>query len=321
MFGDLAVLYLFLGGAGAGTIAVCCVIDLALIRQPFGFAAGYSPGPSAEASARMLDFAFALGFALLAAGVVCLMADLGRLDRVMSLFLSPRPTALTVGSFALAALLVLGSGVSLVRFLYLPDIPQVAVRVAEGVSIAVALVVMVYTGVLLQSLGGMAFWKTPLVPALFALSSLSCGIAAVFAAAPLAGPVNATQLDMLKLLARFDALVILAEAVVAVALLWWAGSSPHSGVFASFTTLTQGEMAYAWWVGFGLCGLAVPFAVELVLGIRANTGALRKALAFVAAFVLVGALCMRFAIADSGAHRDLELQDTGIWAQEGALSE
>lgn len=41
------------------------------------------------------------------------------------------------------------------------------------------LVVMVYTGLLLQGTGGVAFWNSPLLPALLLLSSASSGAALV----------------------------------------------------------------------------------------------------------------------------------------------
>lgn len=184
-----------------------------------------------------------------------------------------------------------------------------------------ALAAMAYTGVLLQGLGGVAFWSTPLIPGLFVLSSLSCGAAGVFAAVPFTGVANEAQLRMLKVLARFDAVVITLEIAVAAAFLLWAGSSDHPAVATSLSALVRGEMAYAWWVGFGACGLMVPLAVELALAWSARRSLSRKALAAAAALVLAGALCMRFAIADSGAHRDLELQGTDIVAHESALLE
>lgn len=320
MFGDLAVLYLFLGGAGAGCVSVCCALDLALVRQPFGLRAAYGPGPSAEPRERTIDFAFALGFALLAAGVVCLLADLGRVDRVASIFLSPRLSALAVGAWALAVLLVISAALALVRFLYLPEVPQGAVRAGEALALPVALVAMTYTGVLLEGLGGVAFWMTPLLPALFVLSSLSCGTAAVFAAAPFSGPTSNELLRMLKLLVRFDALIIVAEAAVAAAFLLWAGQSAHPGAAASLNAIMEGRAALAWWLGFGVCGIAIPLAVELVFGRRVNrAGHARKALAMAAACALVGALCMRWAVVDSGTHRDLELEEAPVALYDGAV--
>ena len=103
MFGTFAVLYLFCGGTGAGAIAVCSLADLAWARQPFGTGT-YTQGPSVRPEARIVDFGFAAGLALLVLGIACLLLDLGRLDRVLMLFLNPQPTFVTVGAFALAAL-------------------------------------------------------------------------------------------------------------------------------------------------------------------------------------------------------------------------
>lgn len=327
VFSDLVVLYLFLGGAGAGAVAVCCVADLALARQPFGFSANYAPGPSAGAGLRTVDLGFLAGFLMLAFAVVCLMADLGRLDRAASLFLSPHPTGLTVGAFSLAALLVLAAALTLVRFLYLPDVPRAAVRVAEAVAVAVALVVMAYTGALLQGLAGVAFWRTPFLPALFVLSSLSCGAAAVCATAPFAGVGDAMQRRLLGVLARFDVAVVLLEAAVAFALLRWAAGSANPSVQGSLEALGSGEMALCWWGGFALCGLLVPLLVEAVVVLRARrrgegaADGMRRALAVTAAFVLLGALCMRYAIVQAGQHRELALGALPSAAQQLVLPE
>ena len=95
-------------GTGAGAVVTCSLADLVLVRQPFGTSA-YVQGPSVRPEARIVDFGFVAGFALLVAGIACLLLDLGRIDRALSLFLNPQPTLLTVGSFALAALAVLAT--------------------------------------------------------------------------------------------------------------------------------------------------------------------------------------------------------------------
>ena len=182
MFGTFAVLYLFCGGTGAGAIAVCSLADLAWVRQPFGTGA-YTQGPSVRPEARIVDFGFAAGLALLVLGIACLLLDLGRLDRVLMLFLNPQPTFITVGAFALAALALLGGFLAAVRFLYVPAARRGAVAAAEAVAVVVGVVAMLYTGLLLQTMGGIAFWASPFVPLLFLLSSLSGGMALVLLAA------------------------------------------------------------------------------------------------------------------------------------------
>ena len=62
-----------------------------------------------------------------------------------------------------------------------------AVRVLQAALALAALAVMLYTGLLLQSLNAVPLWATPWLPALFVLSSLSCGMALVLAACVLAG--------------------------------------------------------------------------------------------------------------------------------------
>lgn len=351
VFSDLVVVYLFLGGAGAGALAVCCIVDLALtrpLRAGFGTrtskmrasevhvfgasafecaGAGVSPRvsrPSDKTGLHMVDLAFLLGFLMLVFAVVCLVADLGRVDRVASLFFGSQFTVLTVGAFSLAALLALAALLVLARFLYLPGLSWGAVRFAEGVAVVVSFVVMAYTGVLLQGLVGVAFWRTPLLPVLFVLSSLSCGAAAMCIVAPFSGVEDDAQARILVRVAHFDLVVILLEMAVAACLLWWAHGSAHAGVQASFAILTDpaygvyslgGSVFSCWWGGFVLCGLLVPLLAEVAVAFRLGSRralsrafGMRNALAVAAAFVMIGALCMRWAVVQAGQHRDLELQ-------------
>ena len=114
---------------------------------------------------------------------------------------------------------------------------------------------------------------------------------------------------MLGTLARFDVAVTALEAVAAIAFLLHTAGSTHLGAIASLEALTQGHAAGAWWAGFVACGLIAPFAMELAhCSIVRQNGSKGKALALAAAFVLVGALCMRWAVVDSGVHRELELE-------------
>lgn len=303
VFSSLAVLYLFAGGAGAGAVATCCALDLFLVRQPFGMT-GYRPRPSVRACDANLDNSFYTGFVLLAVGAVSLTVDLGRADRVMSLFLNPHLTVMTVGAYALALALLLAGFLVAVRLMYLPEFPRALVRGVEVAALVDSFVVMAYTGVLLQSLNGIAFWSTPLLPALFVVSSLSCGVAVVFFVALVSGQAEPLQLRMLRYLARADVVLIVTELVVAVLFVVASGASTHPATKESLDILTQGTAAWAWWFGFIVCGLLVPLAFELA-PVRAPEA--RTVLAAAALFVLIGALCLRWSVVESGVHRDLAL--------------
>ncbi len=314
MLGELAVGYLFLGGTGAGAIAVASVLDLALVRAPFGTDARVS-ADEAPPCERVVAFALLAGFATLALGVLCLLFDLGRIDRALDLFLRPSATYLTVGSFALAALVACGAFLALVRFAYLPFAPRAAVVAVEAVAVAVGLVVVAYTGLLLQGLGAVALWRSPLIPALFALSSLSCGIAVVLAAAFFADPDGAAD-RVVSLLVRADVAIIVLEAVAAALFACLALASDHPGAAASAAQLVSGSGALAVGRFRGVQRRRTPgwsswrSLLASMFGRRSGPSSrlLRAALAVAAVLVLVGGARHARNIVDAGMHRNLSLK-------------
>ena len=143
MFGELVTAYLFLAGVGAGGVAVASVADLLLVREPFG--ADVVPDFAEKRPAeRLVVGVLALSCGALALGAGCLAADLGRIDRVLSLFLTPPATLMNLGAWAVALLPVLAAALALARFLYLPWANRRAVVVAEVVACGLAVVVAVY---------------------------------------------------------------------------------------------------------------------------------------------------------------------------------
>ena len=316
MFGELVTAYLFLAGVGAGGVAVASVADLLLVREPFGADAvpDFAEKRPAE---RLVAGVLALSCGALALGAGCLAADLGRIDRVLSLFLAPPATLMNLGAWAVALLTVLAAALALARFLYLPWANRRAVVVAEVVACGLAVVVAVYAGLLLQTLAGVRLWSTPWVPVLFVLSAASCGCALLMAGALFAEPDESVR-KVTGAAARVDAAIIVAEAVAAVFLFAFVAGSDHAGVQASAASLLHGPAALPWWAGFAVCGLVAPLAVEvgcLVRGRRrrgARGGMVvypATALALAAALVLVGAVGLRAAVVEAGAQRPLELQE------------
>lgn len=318
MFGELVTAYLFLAGVGAGGVAAASLADLLLVREPFGtdVVPDFAEKRPAE---RLVAGVLALSCGALALGAGCLAADLGRIDRVLSLFLTPPATLMNLGAWAVALLTVLAAALALARFLYLPWANRRAVVVAEIVACGLAVVVAVYAGLLLQTLSGVRLWSSPWVPTLFALSAASCGCALLMAGALFVEGDGSVR-KAVRSAARVDVVVIVAEAVAAAGLLAFALGSDHAGVRASATSLMHGPAALPWWAAFVACGLAAALAVEvgcLVRGhgrSRSAAKAVAKAyptaaLALAAALVLVGALGLRAAVVEAGAQRPLELQE------------
>lgn len=330
MFGELVTAYLFLAGVGAGGVAVASVADLLLVREPFG--ADVVPDFAEKRPAeRLVAGVLALSCGALALGAGCLAADLGRIDRVLSLFLAPPATLMNLGAWAVVLLTVLAAALALVRFLYLPWADRRAVVVAEVVACGLAVVVAVYAGLLLQTLAGVRLWSTPWVPVLFVLSAASCGCALLMAGALFAEGDEGVR-KVAQAAARIDAVVIVAEVAAAAGFLAFVAGSDHAGVEASAASLLHGPAALPWWVGFVACGLAAPLVVEVGCLVRerwrsrSGVGWDARAypigvpvsepraypatvMALAAALVLVGAVGLRAAVVEAGAQRPLELQE------------
>ncbi|QOS69024.1 polysulfide reductase NrfD [Eggerthella guodeyinii] len=285
MFNALTIGYLFLGGTGAGALAVLCVLECARALRWRALA--------------MPEEFFARGWPVcavtLATGILCLLADLGRPDRLLHLLTSPEPSAMAVGSFALAAALVLAAAFSAFALFDTVRLPRVAVVCLAAAGVAAAGATAAYTGVLLESLASVLLWRTPFVPALFVLSSASCGIAVAFLAAsfvetrhPYRGP--------LVWLARVDGGIVLVEAgcLAVFLLLAFAGE----GTVAAARALVLGELAPVFWGVLAVCGLAVPLVLEHFL----THGNSRTQLLWIAALLLVGGFALRWCIVGAGAY-------------------
>ena len=330
MFGELVAAYLFLAGVGAGGIAAASLADLLFVRAPFG--AAESSVAEAPAAERLVSLVFAAAFGALAMGVGCLAADLGRVDRVLALFLTPAFTLMNVGAWALAGLVVVGFALVLGRFAYLPWLGRRAVTALEVVAVVLAAVVAVYAGLLLQGLAGVRLWASLWVPVLFVLSAASCGCV-LFAGCSLFVEADGRTVALGHAILRVDAAVVVAEAAAAALFFGGAVASGHPGVVASVASLSHGTAALPWWDGFALCGLAAPLAIEGALWVRERRGAGSRAVASVGAgacgaaaapapafdappavlaalalAVLVGGAGLRWAVVEAGAQRPLELQ-------------
>ena len=131
--------------------------------------------------------AFACALLALVLGMVFLLVDLGRVDRILLLITQPNPSHIVVGAYALAACVVLAGVLALVWGGVVRRVGPRALTALQVLTLACAAVVMAYTGLLLQSLRAVALWHSAWLPVLFVLSSLSCGFALVVGVAQFSG--------------------------------------------------------------------------------------------------------------------------------------
>ena len=192
---------------------------------------------------------FAVSTAAMVLGALCLSFDLGRPDRLINLFFNPTFSYLTIGTYALAIailcagfLTIVWSGLGAKK-----GCSRWLVRCLEILGILSASAVILYTGLLFYSIGAGTLLDSLLIPLLFILSALSCGIALIFATTSIA---DATVLfkTTLQRLARIDSVLLLLEllALAALVLLALLSSASFSAVAAQ--TLLWGSEAVVFWL-------------------------------------------------------------------------
>lgn len=320
MFGDLIAAYLFLGGTGGGACVVVGVLGLLVdgddarraARTRFRDGRGRLYG-------RLFGASLVAALGALGLGTLCLLADVGRPDRVHLLISSSPSTYLVIGAWALIACSAFALGALLVWRGVLAVGPR-PLRLLHGLLTLAGVVTVVYTGLLLASMAAVPLWNSPWLVAVFALSGLSCGLALVLVAALVTNAL-AVFSTVARRLVRADTLVMAGEALVValwLASVWWPAAQAGDGATAtdqaalvSVLALTEGVLAPWLWLGLGAVGLALPAVLE-ALALRAprlpsGFGSFGRAAALSAApsaglllaaslCVLVGGACLRFLV-------------------------
>lgn len=309
VFSLLVTCYLFLGGAGGGALSVLSVretassVGIGLRAGSLSRGNGGSPGVRSSSGASVSPFlprdvlarSWVICLALLALGVLCLAADLERLDRLLAFALSPTLSVITVGAWALVVAMVC-AGVFFAASLFDGVWLGVAATSILGcMGVVAGVTVFAYTGVLLQGLASVLAWQTPLLPAVFSLSSLSCGVAAVFLGVVFSNTRQEFDRAII-VLARFDRVVIALEAMLLAVLAAWALGA--EGTREAGMALAAGDLSWAFYGIVAVTGLALPFVLERY----ATVENYRLQLLWVAAAVLAGAFALRWCIVGMGAY-------------------
>lgn len=289
MYGQLIIMYLFLGGAAAGALLVISACSLVALKRPL---ASSNPVRVAEAFFMLRRRVYVAGFAMLVFAMLCLLWDLGTPDRALLIFLHPHATVLTFGAYTLAVEATLAAALAVIHSLKHARLPRTAVAICEAVCCVGGLAVMAYTGVFLLD-GGIAFWNSWALVGLFVFSSISSGISTVLLIDWLtqgqtlllraAGPLQAMHLASLAAETAFLTLFI-------------CDAFANPGAKAACAALTSPDMlAYAI-VGIGGFGIAVPTFLEAYTLARRSSRTIPAA----DAACLLGCLILRYVIIACG---------------------
>lgn len=286
MFSDSIIWYLFLGGGGAGAVTVLALCDLLFGR--------WSKRPERERLAWTQELSapfFARGYlaatGALVLGTLCLLLDLAHPERFLYVLAYPTFSVLTFGSYVLSATVACTVALAAIALFGSPRTPLALVKALEAVAVACGTATMVYTGVLLAQIGFVPLWGSPLLPVLFACSSLSVGAACALGAA---WPDAAAKPRLMRALSRADAALIACETIALVAYLAFATLAQGQG--AAVEALLLGPQAWVFWIGFVGIGLAAPLALDAAF---AATGS-SSLVAVAVPFVLVGGFFLRYCI-------------------------
>jgi formate-dependent nitrite reductase membrane component NrfD len=306
MFGTLIIGYLFLGGAGAGSLIVLSLLENIAARRSIEHPARHlvrqtvrekskHPAAFSDCSPESYSVCWPLCLAFLVFAAISLLFDLGRVDRVLNLFVMPSFSALSIGAYGLLIAIICAAAFSFCRMPSSRPIPRMLTKVISMVGIASGFTTAIYTGVLLQSLTPVPFWNSFLLPVLFALSALSTGIAVMFVGISFTHtriPIFMT----IRTLAGIDVVILVLEALALVAFLALAYADPSAKNAAHAVIL--GDLSWLFWAGLIASGLIVPFILETRIFLKNRNGpALAAAL-----LILAGGLTLRICIVGAASY-------------------
>lgn len=271
----IIAIYLFLAGLGAGAFALGALTNWAKTPAPAMKKVAFIVAPVAVAVGTLMLVVDAHAGLMNPLRFFGLVANLG--------------SVMAWGVIILSAFLVV-SIVDLVILLVKKSTP----KALDVVGAVLAVCVAAYTGVLLGD-AGVAFplWNMAVLPILFIVSAASTGIAVTLLITRLIAADEAAALPWLGKAGLVLPVLELALVIVLLAVAGMAGGSAGAAGAASVANLVSGPYAVAFWLGFVVIGLAVPFVLELM----SHRGSQSKALPMAGeACVLVGGFMLRYLV-------------------------
>lgn len=283
------IVYLFIGGASGGMLALACLWSLHFRRTPI----------NTMRRARLAFDAFfsrcvVMGALGMFASILCLFWDLGRPDRVFALIFTSTPNILTLGALCLGAGLAISAILSSIVTLRISALARFR-DACEVFCVVLSLVVILYTGAYLYSMEAVAFWHTIALIAVFFFSSLSTGLSLML----LIAYFTHDQMQLLGAVASMQKmhLACIACETVAIGLFVWSAAT-NPAASASLSALLSDAMLPT--AVIGVCGmaLAVPFLMESYA--LASGG--QRSIPASDIICLVGGLILRYCVVACGFH-------------------
>ena len=258
-WGMPVILYLFMGGVGAGAVIISGHVYHLAGAGSFGFRV-------ARYGALIAPLPVMLGTGLI-------IWELGRMYRVANLFKVVNLSPMNIGSWLLFFFIILTTvyAISFLPWLSKPGDKWEPVRkTLAWACVPVGYGVAVYTGIMLGATPGRPFWNSSVLPFLFLLSALSGGIASiVLASALLHKPGSAKEEREFHegsfLLVSWDTLLIALELVSLFVFVIFAYLTVESARAAISLILADGALVVEFWGGVVMVALVIPLLAYLPL--------------------------------------------------------
>ncbi len=256
------IIYLFLGGLGAGAGVVSASVFL---RS--------HAGDASEGAFDIARWGALIAPIPVIVGVGALVFELGSfavgdMFRWINLFLTINLSPMSIGSWLLA-LFVIVSLVYAYTFLGSNSRPgdehhglrkkMAWLMVPLGVGVAL------YTGILLGAMPSRPFWNSPILAMLFLISALSTGVASILLMRCIFGGSSSDAKgveDSKYLLSSTDMLLISFEVLVVFLFIMYAHLTV-GGVEHAIDVVLGGSLTSLFWLGFVVIGLIIPILIEL----------------------------------------------------------
>lgn len=289
MFSTLIIAYLFLGGIGAGSLMILSIFELFdTTRNKRQCAAHQSERLSKDLYVRC----WPLCTCSLLSGAICLLFDIGRVDRIFNLLIYPEATALSVGTYGLFFAILCAVIFTLKSMLDSFVLPLRLSQLLSVAGIVSGAVTAVYASVLMRNIIVVPFWDNILLPVLFFLSSISTGMASIFLGISF-GNTRKPKFGLIKKLVRFDMTIIVLEILCLT--LYLAITYKNPATESTAQMFLTGDMYLIFWVGLVACGLVLPLILEGCISKNNNLWLIQ----WISLFVLIGGLILRVAIVEA----------------------
>ena len=296
------ILYLFLGGLGAGAGTVSASI---LLRG--------GGGDHPDGNFELARWGAFIAPVAVIVGTGMLVFELGSFEaghwfRWINLFLVINLSPMSIGSWLLAFFILVSLGYAY-TFLQGESRPGDQLhnlrKALAWIMVPLGIGVALYTGILLGAMPARPFWNSPILAMLFLVSALSTGVAIVILARALFG--NSKHEDTGRgtyILASSDILLIGFEILVVFLFIMYAHLT-FGQVETAVSVILGGELTNLFWLGFVVLGLMLPAAIEIkyiipTLLYQKQYKVNQAAEILICALVLVGGFLLRYIVVIAG---------------------